>query len=258
MDNRTYKEKISFEEYKKQCEQSIADPIKKQLWEEGKDFLKPQEEHLKNLIKGKRILIIGSGQSANDLQNIPEDALIFTCNTSCNILLEKNVNKKIDLHLTSTECIKVYSEGANHVVKNKNQLETLHKIGVRFFVCDADYSTICHHQWCYDTIPNNYYAIQLIKPKNITNIPSDWLLHCRESSSGVRLLQYALYYGAKEIYLIGIDNGGGYYWDTNLMNFPHTTFDKPFLEELAKKYFNIFVCSKNSPMIYLFPYKELK
>jgi hypothetical protein len=257
MDNRTYKKKLTQEEYVAECEASLKDPFQNELHIFGNDLLQEEVKHLEELIKGQRILVIGSGETANELESIPSDVKVFTCNTSYSVLLRKNIERKIDLHLTSRESIKIYSNKANNMLVNNNQIEDLKKIGVNNIICNSADELIEGTYQMYDLIKNNYYAIQLIKPKPIKEISENWLLHCREASSGLRLVIYALYYGAKEVYTIGLDNSGGYSWDSSLQNYPHVTFDIPYLKELVKTHKNIYSVSKNSKITEIIEHKEL-
>jgi hypothetical protein len=227
----------------------------------GINYLKEHEDYLFNLIKGKKVLILGSGTSLNDLKNIPKDVLVFTCNSSFIIPFKKGLLNRIDLYLVKDETINFYknkrntniifwlkrfSNIKNIIINNDLQLK---------FAYDFE---LKNTKVMKDIIHNNFYAISFIYPQRIWKFFNNWLYGARESSSGIRLLQYALYFKAKEVYLIGVDCAGGYAWDSKIDASPHKDFDNPFCELISKKYNNVFSVSKDSPIIKYFKFKGLK
>jgi hypothetical protein len=113
----------------------------------------------------------------------------------------------------------------------------------------------------WDETRSNYFLKKLIKPIAIDEIGENrW----RRTSVGVRLLQYAVFFKAKEIYLIGIDLGrGSYFWEEkggaefNDDLTGHEPLDSNFVKLMSKKYGNIYSLSKNSPVNQFIPFKKL-
>lgn len=211
---------------------------------------------LRNLIRDKRVLILGSGPSANDLKRIPDDVLIFACNYSPKILLENNMKNKIDLFVTSEYCMHA----------NKKIEKLFKNIKTQFFLTNnmkyiktnikKGYSKLLYRK-----DHNNYYLNKLIGLKDINKIKgtsNPW------NSTGIILLQYALYFKAKEIFLIGMDlNEGHFYNQKRLDNgekyiYEHKDIDHNFMKIISKKYDHIFSASKNSPITRYILYKKLE
>jgi hypothetical protein len=51
---------------------------------------------LKKIIENQRILVIGSGPSASELKNIPEDIKIFTCNAGPRLIYKNKLKREIN------------------------------------------------------------------------------------------------------------------------------------------------------------------
>jgi len=209
------------------------------------------------LIKDKRVLIIGSGPSAADLGDIPDDVLIFACNYSPVVFLEKKY-KQIDLYATYA----IYFE-ENKNVKKKDVRDLLSKVRINYFVFDdkgflkkknLEHS---YQKLIIDECRDNHYLNELIKPckvKDLKGTQKTWI-----ASTGLRLLQYALYFKAKEIYLIGIDinDAGHYYEKGSVPRGGSNELDMNFFKLMAEKHNNIYAVSKNSPIVKFVPHKEL-
>ena len=212
---------------------------------------------LNSIIKNQRVLIIGSGPSANDLKYIPHDVKILTCNIGPRLLLNKQINREIDIYFSGKGSL-----GKAH--ESEGVIDLLSKFKINLFVF-FNRKTIKKHgqlkkfyaQCATDKGNNYYYLTKLIKPQKIEDIMGVAASNYK-TSSGVRLLQYALFFKAKEIYLIGIDsNEEGYFWGkTNVHK--HHVIDKNFIEVVSKKYNNIFSASENSPIVRYVKYKPLQ
>ena len=93
---------------------------------------------------------------------------------------------------------------------------------------------------------DNYYLRSLIKPHAVKDIMGNSILPW--TSSGMRLLQYALFFGAKEIYVTGLDLGrGGYSWGRS-NHWCHEDIDENFVKIISKKYRNVYSLSAKSPI----------
>ena len=208
---------------------------------------------MKKLIRGKRVLIIGSGPSAKNLKKIPDDVLVFTCKLAVKLFAEKNLGK-IDLYFNYGSAIK---RDYDHLIKY------FPKTKVGFFLTDdIDYVKTKKEffskvpQLISDSGQNNYYLKRLIKPYNINQIMGRSL--APHASSGMRLLQYALFFKAKEIYLIGVDLGNSGHFYGGKFKWRHQDIDENFMKIVSKKYKNIYSASKNSPITKYIKYKKLE
>jgi hypothetical protein len=227
----------------------------------GWDYL-GRNKDLEKLIKGQRILLIGSGPSAKDLKKIPKDVKIFTCNASAKILSEKKINREIDLFVAFNWVLNNYSN------TSMNVFNSISKIKINYFISDKVAWTkqllnknkiktvIIKDFW-----ENNYYFRNLIYHSKYSIsikqiLKNDFGELC--NSTGIRLLQYSLYFDAKEIYLIGIDAVGANIWDEKKSIHKHQIIDNNFLKIVSKKYSNVYSASKNSPITKYLKYKKLK
>ncbi len=203
------------------------------------------EPVLRDLIKGRRVLIVGSGPSSADIGPVPDDVLTFTCNAGLKLWLDHKFKRKPDLYLCTMKKLA------------KKEAETLlPQVRARYFVTDAgDYvRNLPAFQGSYEKLlpydlQRGHYLKKVLHPHRFRNRKSP--------STGIRLLQYALYFGAKEIYIAGIDlGGGGYVWGgTNKQK--HTNVDINFLKIVSQKYDNVFSLSESSPTSGLIPHKKL-
>jgi hypothetical protein len=210
---------------------------------------------IKKILRDQRVLIIGSGPSANDLSHVPGDVKIATCNIGPRILLDKGIDRRIDLYY----CVPGAVEGDH---KSEKIINILSKLKINLFVYPTkwikndDNLKKVYTKCVKDYMFNDYYLIKLIGPQETEEIKKNPLFS-NVTSSGVRLLQYALYAKAKEIFLLGIDlNEEGYFWGKKNKH-DHLSIDKKFIERVSKKYNNIYSASKDSPIVRYVGYKPL-
>ena len=211
---------------------------------------------LVNTIKGQRILILGSGPSARDLKHIPKDVKILSCHASPKLLVDRKIDRRIDIYY-----------GLSHVLvsthKTTNIPMILSKTRPRIFITENPrwVKKRAEYKNCYDLLIkesgfNSYYFKKLIHPVKINEICKHPGFH---TSTGMRMLQYALFFGAKEIYMSGIDLGGGdYFWKGEKCGGSHSGMDHVFMKIISKKYKNIYSVSKNSPITKYIKHKTLK
>ena len=207
---------------------------------------------LRSVIEGQRVLIIGSGPSASQVANIPDDVKILTCKGAIRRVPEICPARSVDIYFT-------YGE---RLAKADNSLRQLiAHTGVRVFITD-DRDYVRRHRvlsGAFRTIildynPNNYYLNQLIAPHRVEELTT----RIRYTSSGIRLLQYALYFGAREVYIAGIDLfENGYFWGSEGYTW-HQEIDRRFLEIVASRHKNIFTAARVSPLEEFVPFRELK
>jgi len=209
---------------------------------------------LKKLIEGQRILILGSGPSVLKLKKIPDDVKIFTCNSGLKHLIDRGFKGLVDLYLTNKWGVNL----------NPNILALLRQVPVKILMIDFPEVTWEQAQLAnpdcklvYHEPTNNRYFQSLIEPYDVTNICGNsrpW------TSTGIMLLQFALYFKAKEIYIAGIDFGSRHFYpeiESNPIN-GHITIDHNFMWIVSKKFDNIYSVSEESPITRYIPFKELK
>lgn len=209
---------------------------------------------LKKIIHGKRILILGSGPSAVEFRNLPsnmDDVLVFTCNAGLRILKEKKFGRKVDLYLSRIKALSV---------DYPDTQELLGEVPCRTFIMDepsfvkkSPVPTTGYERLIRDHQKDGYYLKKLIKPRRLEQVVADDVTW---TSAGLRLLQYSLYFGAKEIYLLGIDLGDdGYFWGQRFIH--KHAIDYNFMKIVSQDHDNVFSASENSTITQYIPYRSL-
>ncbi|MBI3252506.1 MAG: hypothetical protein HYZ52_04230 [Candidatus Omnitrophica bacterium] len=210
----------------------------------------------KKLTTGRRVLILGSGPSALELQDIPEDVALFTCNAGLKFIVDRRIQKPVDLYYYH----KRKSEWAQSGIK-----DDLLRVEIRCFISNL-ISAIRAAQKSQDgkqirtTVirdfnRNNFYLKSLISPLHPVSLAANGI---QWTTAGVRLLQYALYFEAKEVYLAGIDQTDDYFWGSKSRSLAEDPFEKKILGIISKKFKNIFSLSANSPITRYFPVRHLE
>ncbi|MDP3920801.1 MAG: methyltransferase domain-containing protein [Candidatus Omnitrophota bacterium] len=206
---------------------------------------------LRKLIRGRRVLILGSGPSAKELGDIPDDVLIFTCNAGLRLLRERGIDRPVDLYLCRKKAMtadypdiegllaeqkaNVYVMDDARYVKTKKSLKGAYEI------------LLPDHQ------KDNFYLNKLMKPDSMRFIREDEVTW---TSAGIRLLQYALYFKASGIFMIGIDlSNNGYFWGPDYAHRLPTekkghkhSIDFNFLRFMARRHPNLYSLSPSSPV----------
>lgn len=205
---------------------------------------------LKEMISGRKILVLGSGPSASGFESLPEDVLLFTCNATPRLLKEKKYQRPIDLYLTRTKALsKDYPDSEKLITEitanifitdDRSHIRKLKMPDTTFKKLLAD------HQ------KDNYYLKKIIYPTRIEQIKTDDVTW---TSAGLRLLQYALRFNAKEIYLLGIDLGADeYFWGGRFLH--KHSMDQKFMKIVSKRFENVFSLSPESPITKYIPFKD--
>lgn len=214
-------------------------------------FKSEDANSLRSLIQGREVLILGSGPSANAVKYIPDQIMVMTCNQGFEIYKKISPDKPVGLFLITNSKIK----------RIPAILEDLKQIGSKFIGIDnpkklAHFFKPADNRIFKDDgmssgmlrslIPN--YTEREYRGKSV----HPW------TSSGIRLLQYALYFGAKKIYLSGIDFGaGGYAWGKGLHGpWVHHDLDQNVCRAIAKKYTHVFSLSQTQDNL-IFPPADL-
>lgn len=220
-------------------------------------FLQPRTDALlRALISKRRVLILGSGPSVHDLSTVPEDVLVFSCNMGPHVLLEKHFPPKVDLYLGNEKAFKNYGDPLYSLTE---------QLDISFLLTrNPDFIKKHSEKFHYEKLirervtSETYYLKKLYTDTSVIFDTKD-----SRTSTGIGLLQYALFYGAKEIYLSGIDlnieeAGHAFVSPTEKRyNEPHKSADEQFVTWAAQNFSKIFIASEKSPLTKLFPYKKL-
>ncbi len=219
------------------------------ILEKVKDF------HLKKLIRGKAVLILGGGPSAAELETIPENVLFMTCNRCPKILLQKNINRRIDLYTSSR-----FNVREEYLDETK---QILSRLGADVFLFDDSGLAKKQFRGTYKKYielnhTDNRCLNSLISPL----VPADiqGKSSKRWTSTGVLLLQMALFYKAAEIYLAGMDlDAKPYAFGGKSMHYEgwHQDIDHAFIQIASKKFSHVYSAAAKSPIIRYFRYKPL-
>src|SRR5262249_46645056 len=212
---------------------------------------------LRTLIAGRRVLVLGTGPSANDLQSIPEDVVILTCKLGPEILADKNLQRTVDLYYYAN--IRADRAGRD---KRLHLASVVRGARIGTLVCEslltlADVLPLKsrYAQLLLDFRSNQFLLRRLIAPKRIADIRGRSF--CPWTSTGARLIQYALYFGAREISMIGIDLGqNGYSSGRSMRTWYHEDIDRNFLELMSKRHDHVYSLSPNSPIADFFPVRR--
>ncbi len=201
---------------------------------------------LKKLLYGKKILILGTAPSAQELQtlSIPKNVLVMTCNAGLSLWTQVSSSREIAVYICS----------GNKLQKNLTE-EHLYKTPIRTIISGFV-------EWNerknalrlprpriipYDGPWGDFYVRKLLSPYAFQ--------HRKTISAGLRLLLYALYFGAAEVYLLGIDlSHQGYFWGGENKQ-KHLAVDLDFLKICSQKYKNIYSVSSTSPVTQIIPHK---
>jgi hypothetical protein len=180
--------------------------IKKKIQKIGTHFA------LKKLITNQKILVIGSGPSSLELKNVPEDIKIFTCKRGLGLFFKnKTLKKEIDLYTWQESFFHKY-DIKKKISKFKIKLFLLNSLALTHFLRKQkkrkSEQSQKNFKIYYDSLLDNNL---LISPYTFEDIRGNCIADA--TSLGMRLIKYALHYGPKEIYLIGIDFGkNGYFF----------------------------------------------
>jgi hypothetical protein len=210
---------------------------------------------LKPMFMGRRVLIAGTGPSAAELGWIPDDVLICTCKDGLHLFAERTQRSRVD----------VYASIGSRLRNERRLPELFARTRPRVFISsDVKYVRRSHtlrglySRLVYDSGEDNGIVRKLIAPLSVRDIRGNAF---REKiSTGMRLLHYAVYFGAREIYLIGIDLGhNGYVWGERKADRPwnHADIDENFIKIMSTRYTNLFTLSSDSPIARYLPYRRL-
>jgi hypothetical protein len=210
---------------------------------------------LKPMIAGQRVLIVGTGPSAAELESIPGDVKIFTCKDGLSLFARRPERRRIDIY----SCIRSRLQGERRLAEllERTRPRIFMSNDLQYVRCRRDLRGL-YSSLAYDAGEDNTIVRKLIEPLSVDDIRGNALRP--KISSGMRLLHYAVYFGAREIYLIGIDLGrNGYVWGQRAPNRPwnHADIDENFISALSTRHDNVFSLSSTSPIAEYVPYRPL-
>ena len=197
---------------------------------------------LSRLIKGKRVLVIGSGLSARKLNRIPEGFLVFTCNRGIKLLNDIKFNGTIDLYISPADCLENYREIGENLQSAKIKIFIIDNL---YYIKNRPFLKKTCQCLLQDDFTSNRYLRSLIpgleRLGKLKGSSVPW------TSTGMRLLQYALYFKAKEIYLIGLDlDTNGYFDGQQNLLYDHVDIDNNVMRLWLEKYNNIYSLTKGA------------
>ena len=210
---------------------------------------------LKPLFAGRRVLIAGTGPTAAELGSIPDDVVICTCKDGLQLFAERTPRNRVDLYASIGSRLRTEPRLAELFARTRPRVFMSNDMG---FVRSRRELRGLYSTAVYDAGENNTIVDKLIAPLSIRDIRGT--AYRLKLSTGMRLLHYAVHFGAREIYLIGIDLGQkGYVWGERKANRPwnHADIDENFIRILAAKYPRIFTLSSNSPIARYLPSRSL-
>ncbi|MBI3252516.1 MAG: hypothetical protein HYZ52_04280 [Candidatus Omnitrophica bacterium] len=207
---------------------------------------------LKRLIRGERILIVGSGRSASELADIPPGIKLFTCNAGIRFFDGKAMDRPLDLFFCNKAKLQREKEIELLLVKIRTRVFVSRNTdGIR----ENTALRGSYERLLYDDSTDPWYLTRLIRPQGVQDIQG----RCEATwtSTGMRLLQYALYFGAREVYVVGMDFGeNGYFWGPKPNPWGHPDIDENFIRIVSAKYRNVFSISSKSPLSHHLPVKR--
>ena len=215
---------------------------------------------LRRLLENKRVFIVGSGPSAADLKEIPDDVVVLTCSFGGKLFLDKKISHPVNLYLSPRGTTED-SEAVLSLVKTEAYIAK--GCGLDYIRNNGKFGNPEAIMLMDDT-KDNYYLRRLT---GSAELPKTDGKNRPWASSGVRLVQYALYFKAKEVYLIGMDLNRGHFYsdgakpeilrDGKPYYYAHEIMDHFFMNLISKKYRNIYSASNTSPITSYVPHKEL-
>jgi hypothetical protein len=227
---------------------------------------------LRPLIKGQAILILGSGPSAAELNMIPKDIKVFTCKAGLKLLRDKRLTRTVGLYIydrgIGTKALSFTNEQADQsgkvrvVDRNAFTEQLLQEFSIDTlitknpqYISNNKVLRGVYQSLIYDRAENNFYLRKLLGWRSIRNVSQ--LGDTTFTSSGMRLLQYALFFEARIIYLVGLDlMQPGFFWGGAGGN-KHWRVDKYFIRQMANQHKNIYSIAQHSPISKYLPVKQL-
>lgn len=201
---------------------------------------------------GRRVLIVGAGPSASELTHTPADTVILACNSSIKLVAERG-DPRVDLYYFHKRQGLWKTSGLQDHIKNIeigifiSNLPKLVRVARNFQRRFNDRPNAF-----LDSNRNNFYLRRLLGTRRIKPMNG---IHW--TSAGVRLLQYALYFKAREIFLIGVDLSDDYFWGDKKRAMVEQAFENSVLDAFSRRFSNVFSLSEKSPITRYFPFRAL-
>ena len=216
-----------------------------------------QDRWLTRLIRGRRVLILGSGPSAAALGPVPADVLVFSCNSAIAALMRPGFRREVDLYACN---------GAPLRTHRAQLLEIAREFRFSFLLTRQPWrireaGVFRYERLMADRATGRGGLLQ----RRVLGRPLMRRLAalCRSGfpSTGIGLMLYALHYGAREIHLAGIDlNTAGYAFSERANSAyarEHGVFDLGVVRFAHERYGNLSVVTPGSPLAALLPCRPL-
>ena len=206
---------------------------------------------LRRLIEGQKTLIVNSAASAFSLAQLPADVKILACDHAAGLCADEKFTRTLDLYLCS-----------KRVLKRKQLKQLFAKIRAQVFLSD-DLSFIRRRKdlkrayacLLYDDGMDDFYINRLFGAAEVQKLRQR---NNRPVSPPFRLLQIALHYGAREVYLCGVDfTEKRYAWEGQEPGLRYSDSDENFLKVVSRKFKNVFNLSAQSPVSDYLPFKNV-
>lgn len=176
--------------------------------------------HLKKIFYGHNILILGKADPSRIIPETILDSKIITCDNGLIQACHTGLFNRIDLYLVP---------GMDNSRRIERILPFLSQIEISAMIVNNKF-TVPYKSELFSTkalilndqVQNNNYLKRLISPEKLSSIATKISWH---TSSVIRLLQYALYFKSKNIYLTGFEN------DKSVSD-----IDRNFLNLMKKKF----------------------
>lgn len=204
------------------------------------------EPALRTLLAGRRVLVLGTGPSAAELGAVPDDVVIATCKLGLRLVAERLPGRRVDLYTCFRSSLETYADLVDVFQRTRPRIFMFSDLRYirRRRDLDGTYSTLLR-----ETGSDNYILRRLIAPLKVGDIRGS--AYRAKTSSGIKLLQFALYYGAAEVHVLGIDFGrrGYYSGETDVgKRWHHDDIDENFVRLMSERHDNLYSASGSSPV----------
>ncbi|MDP3920780.1 MAG: class I SAM-dependent methyltransferase [Candidatus Omnitrophota bacterium] len=203
-------------------------------------------------LRSKRVLILGSGPSAAELETIPNDVVVMTCNRGLRLLVEKRIPHALDIFV----CTESRMQRLPMITEWLSELKTTTIFMDHPGFIRKDKKLRDHYSEVrYEDGRDNFFLSDMIAPERVRNLRGKsrhpW------TSTSIRQMLIALHYQAREVYLCGVDLGReGYFWGVSDASWDHDDIDENVLKIASTKHRNLYCLSKASPITQYISHKS--
>ncbi len=215
------------------------------LWHVSKKQEHQTVEKLRQTVENKRVLVLGSGPSANNLKRIPKDMIVLGCNFSPALLPNDQ-----EVHGLLTTSFAVKDSPEIQSVLETREFQWLASNKPRLI---PSQHKACSRKAKYIQIFGDLIDLKPLLNKRMGLFKNgQWYFF----SSGVQLILLALAAGAREVYVSGIDTsreviyaqGRSYKKDSAYKKNQHLHADLHALHEIAQNNYPVYSLHQESPL----------